>query len=465
VSTVEPNTRITLQKRRDAPGRVAFVPVIQCDGVLYDREVDRFFVDLPLSGVRSPHSLRAYGYDVMLWSRFLLQARSKTVWQADRDDIIVFHRLRRQGEAVDRISPITWNRSIAALERLYCWAVDRGLMAASPFAHRSVWVRAERGARRRVIVHNTAYERESRSKRLPFVSIADFRVFRDVGLRGLTQDGFERPSARDRNTRRNVLFAELLITTGLRLEEASALLAHEILALGSPDTGNRQRWLNLPTGLTKGDRGRDVLLPARLLNDLRDYVAVERSAAVAKFRMRRGWRSFTGPIHISAFVGTSVVMRDGDRVPLDRLTPDERFRLVVCDEAGAPNEPATFWLSEIGQPVRPNSWEAIFARASSRCATAGHPLKLSPHLLRHSFAVHMLAMLIREHIRSDGQAPAGADGYRQLIDDPLRRVQRLLGHANLATTSIYLDHLSSCSDTIDTAVAEMLALLGEERAP
>jgi site-specific recombinase XerD len=44
-------------------------------------------------------------------------------------------------------------------------------------------------------------------------------------------------------------------------------------------------------------------------------------------------------------------------------------------------------------------------------------------------------------------------------------VQRLLGHASLVTTSIYLDHLSSCSDTIDIAVAEMLALLGEERAP
>jgi integrase len=49
----------------------------------------------------------------------------------------------------------------------------------------------------------------------------DYRIFRDVGLRGLALDGTERPGARDRNGLRNALFADLLVTTGLRLEEAS----------------------------------------------------------------------------------------------------------------------------------------------------------------------------------------------------------------------------------------------------
>jgi site-specific recombinase XerD len=37
-------------------------------------------------------------------------------------------------------------------------------------------------------------------------------------------------------------------------------------------------------------------------------------------------------------------------------------------------------------------------------------------------------------------------------------VQRLLGHASLTTTYIYLDHIATRADTVD-AVEELLALL------
>jgi hypothetical protein len=52
---------------------------------------------------------------------------------------------------------------------------------------------------------------------------------------------------------------------------------------------------------------------------------------------------------------------------VDALTPDERGRLVICADDGTPQEPAALWLTEVGQPVQPNSWEAIFARAGRRC--------------------------------------------------------------------------------------------------
>jgi len=48
--------------------------------------------------------------------------------------------------------------------------------------------------------------------------------------------------------------------------------------------------------------------------------------------------------------------------------------------------------------------------------------------------------------------------------DPLQQVQRLLGHASLATTYIYLDHVATRADTIDAAVEELLALLPSARA-
>src|SRR3546814_3058161 len=102
-------------------------------------------------------------------------------------------------------------------------------------------------------------------------------------LRGLALDGTERPGARDRNGLRNALFADLLVTTGLRLEEASGLLAHELAAIDHDHDQAQQLWLPLPPPLTKGDRGRSVLVPRRLLRQIAAFVAVERAAAVTKF--------------------------------------------------------------------------------------------------------------------------------------------------------------------------------------
>ena len=111
----------------------------------------------------------------------------------------------------------------------------------------------------------------------------------EMCIRDRTVEGTERPGARDRNGARNALFADLLVTTGLRLEEASFLLAAEIPVGGA--RAERQRRIELPAALTKGDRGRSMLLPRRLLPVFDAYIAVERAAAVAKFAMRRGWPS------------------------------------------------------------------------------------------------------------------------------------------------------------------------------
>src|SRR3546814_7515427 len=66
----------------------------------------------------------------------------------------------------------------------------------------------------------------------------------------------------------------LLVTTGLRLEEASHLLAAEIPVCDA--RSERQRRVELPAALTKGDRGRSMLLPRRLLPVFDAYIAVER---------------------------------------------------------------------------------------------------------------------------------------------------------------------------------------------
>ena len=456
---------ITLVEGREAPGRDAHVPVILRDGALYDPDLDRFFLDLPLSGTRSRHSLRACGYDVVVWLRFLADARGKQVWEAERADVDAFHRARRREDAGFRISAASWNRSVASLAKLYAWAVREGLVTSVPFTHRTVWRRGHGDRRAQLSSRNEAYERAAKRSDVRFIELGVFRTFRDVGLRGLAVDGSEKPGARDRNGTRNALFAELLATTGLRLEEASFLLAFELAALFSPDRSDRQRRLTLAPALTKGDRGRTILLPSRLLPQIDAYLRVERAAASAKFASRMGWRQIERPIliHSPAPDATSLSLVNGGTVPVDGLTPDERGRLVIAGDDGTPLEAAVFWVTEIGQPMQPNSWEAIFARASRRCVEAGFPIRVSPHQLRHTFAVHMLAMLIQHRLR-EAAAPAGSMlAYRELLGDPLQQVQRLLGHASLTTTFIYLDHIVSRADTVDAAVEELLALLPSAR--
>ena len=210
------STAISLQERRAAEGLDCHVPLILRSGRVYDTDLDRFFLDLPLNGVRSSHSLRAYGYDILLWVRFLEEARGMNLWAATRTDVAAFHRARRRNDAGSRISAASWNRSVAAMEKLYKWAETEGLISASPFTHRDVWRRANAGGRGRIVARNDAFERGAKRSDVRFVSLEDYRRFRDVGLRGLAPDGMERSGARDRNGLRNALFAELLVVTGLR---------------------------------------------------------------------------------------------------------------------------------------------------------------------------------------------------------------------------------------------------------
>ena len=73
------------------------------------------------------------------------------------------------------------------------------------------------------------------------------------------------------------------------------------------------------------------------------------------------------------------------------------------------------FLSRLG---RPQTRQNVFLRIRAYAEQVGIERAISPHKLRHSFATHMLE--------------GGAD---------LRSVQKLLGHADLATTEIYT-HLS-----------------------
>ncbi len=87
----------------------------------------------------------------------------------------------------------------------------------------------------------------------------------------------------------------------------------------------------------------------------------------------------------------------------------EEKAVIVAKRIGA--QSTKLFLNVHGRPL---SRVGLWQRLSQYAEMAGITKKLSPHTLRHSFAVHLLA--------------GGAD---------LRVVQELLGHADISTTQIY----------------------------
>ena len=89
----------------------------------------------------------------------------------------------------------------------------------------------------------------------------------------------------------------------------------------------------------------------------------------------------------------------------------------------APGEAALF-VSQRGTRLTPNQ---LRNRLKSRAVQAGVPTHVHPHMLRHSFASHLL--------QSSGD---------------LRAVQELLGHASISTTQVYtrldFQHLAKAYD-------------------
>jgi len=90
---------------------------------------------------------------------------------------------------------------------------------------------------------------------------------------------------------------------------------------------------------------------------------------------------------------------------LERYLSAGRPRLVT------PRSPANVFLTKRGTPFAPVT---LWLRIKQRVRRAGIERNVTPHMLRHSFATHLL-----DH---------GAD---------LRVIQELLGHASISTTEVY----------------------------
>lgn len=405
----------------------------------YVTDVNRWLRSLPTNGAPSPHTWRAYARDVKEWGSYL-ESHGLTFWEADEEDLDRYHRIRRMGTGC--VSRETWLRMTYALDRLYSWAVEEGVIRAKPFDATRI------------------REKGGRSRNIRFVSKRDYAFFRDVGLRGLLPNGSPDPRSRVENVERNAVFADLLVTTGLRLSEGSYIVTTEPPQITTDPAIRKQRW-HVPAGLGKGGKERYTLAPVRVLRGLDDYVQFERTVQV-----RRGWEQghYSGDGWTVLNALTLHAGRDattGDLVKIRHADPLVRRRLL--HSAHGTLEPLALFLGNDGLPLSHRAWESIFERASERCARFDRDLHITPHVLRHTFATWTLTQYLREHLQ---QNLSGSDTYKAYLLAPVRRLMRLLGHSSALTTFEYLDLVGDVPELLDE-VLEASALddlpeLGED---
>jgi site-specific recombinase XerD len=421
----------------------------------YDVALNRFFRELDGWGVRAANSISAYARDVMLFCRFLHTSRGgKTIWECDGADLRAYKSVRLHTSGDQQVSVATWRRSIAALDKWVAWAVYEGLLRAEPFRYVDRTVLTPQGLRQ--VRVNALQEPDGQTEPIRFVAFEDYLLWRDVGLRGQMPDGRVDPAWRGRHGERNAMFADLLICTGMRLGEAASLLLPEIPPLsGGRGLGD----VRLSAAVTKRSKARTVFVNRRTLVNLHRYIDIERDELVTRTR-RGGVYTRTGDAVLVRRVGhATLTLADGrGSRPYSRIGVEERQRLMAVTEAGELAGPLALWLGRDGTPLKFSTWQSAFHRANQRCARFDLGISVSPHTLRHSFAVHMLGLLLRQTVRALGsdvdRRLTGAQVKRLLIGNPMRKLQLLLGHSQESTVYTYLDVLDEAQEIVLSALDE-----------
>jgi integrase/recombinase XerD len=175
-----------------------------------------------------------------------------------------------------------------------------------------------------------------------------------------------------------------------------------------------RRWQRLPKALTGGEIEK-LLEPERPAtpSSLCDQAVLELAyASGLRLAELRGLR--LEQLHLEAGFINVIGKGNKERVlPVGRKAVEALNRYLAAGrpELVTPRSPANVFLTRRGTPFAPVT---LWLRIKRRVRRAAISRNVTPHMLRHSFATHLL-----EH---------GAD---------LRVIQELLGHANISTTEVY----------------------------
>jgi len=304
----------------------------------------------------------------------------------DLKTLATYHRYRRRRL---RVSPRSWNAEAAAIKTFLKAAVMAGAIRSNPLAQDATGWFEKAG---------TAGEEPK------FLTMRQFLRFRDRGL------------AVGRYALRNVGFSNMMLSSGMRLDEGNDYQKEWLPSraeLGKATTNTLRHRVRASSA--KGGKSRFVRVSTKAFETMGQYDRLLRSDIVAR-AIERG-----------------------------RISAD----------------PPQFWLNQNGTTMEENGWEFVFRVASERSG-----IKATPKTLRHTFAVHVLGRMIgiaigsltrvqKEALKTQQQVKASGSAavYDSFFGDPLRRLQKLMGHAQYTSTFVYIDLLASIDGFEDESLA------------
>lgn len=450
-----------------AVGLVEGTPFLLDPDFRFDIQLNGFFRSAGMVSA-SWNTQAAYARDLATFLTFLWRGRDGVDWRdATAEDHLAYRAWRRLDETGPRVAASTWDREVAAVNRFYVWQVSAGAIEANPLPQRAIRYGVH-GMSPSVDSLGTApatYSHGSGAERIEWLPSEQYRTWRDVGVRGYTRSGVPDVGFRGRWAARNSLFTDVMVRTGLRLSEQSALTVFDIPA----DQGASYQRFWLSGAIAKGGSARWVYLPRHLVRDLDEYRRFDRAQILAE-RSARTRAYANGNWLVVEDPSQPVAVGSGARtVKVEHLNCRERHRLLVVGDQGL--EPAAWWLTERGEPMASASWQGVFHQANNRCADVNVHVRVSPHMLRHTFAVTTLEQLQRGHVKALGELNSRQrEHYVRIFGDPLDWVRRRLGHRSVVTTQIYLHALQELemetrlalipSDVSDPA--EMLTIASDD---
>ncbi len=409
----------------------------------YDVDLNAYFTGELAS--KSPKTQEASARDVAAFLTFLWRSRGGRSWRdATQDDHRAYLVWRRRDPRGPRVSGTTWDREVATVNQFYWWALRAGHVTAHPIPQRMRSRQRVNGNRNvawgRDELRPATYSHDGGAERVVWLPPADYRRWRDVGIRGFGADGLAAEAFRGKWAARNATYCDLMVRTGLRVSEQSALSIFEV-PYGHVRHGFERFWLS--ASIAKGRSARWIYVPPSLLPELSAYVEIDRAEVIAdaqaadRYKWRQPW-VVEDPAGLVAVHRVGGVVRTLNVVEMDAVQRSHTLR-----DGPAGLEPVALWLGDSGQPLSVSAWKGIFRDANRRCKRAGMDVQCHPHALRHSFAVVTLEQLQRGHIDALAQLdPQQRGHYTRIFGDPLDWVRRRLGHKSVTTTVKYLHALA-----------------------